>query len=115
VESLVNAFFAAKLARPDVSKALYAVAAELEGNDLVVRLTQRSQLAIVALLQTPPDAHFDDPISAAFVLTTAMVGPVQALLAVDAPPEFQDKVRGHLILAAVSYLRALSGNTAKPG
>lgn len=108
VEALVNAFFAAKMNRPDISKALYAIAAELDGQDLVLRLTQRSQLAIVQLLASASDARFDDPITASFVVTTALVGPVQALLAVDAPVEFQERVRQQLVLAAVSYLRTIA-------
>lgn len=104
VPVLVHTFMAAKFARPDVSKALYSVAAELEGHDLVDRLTQRGQIAVCRLLASIPDARCADVITASFVVTTTMIGPVQMLLSVNAPQPFREKVQAELTELVMRYL-----------
>lgn len=105
VRNLVCAFFAAKMERPDVSRALYSVSAELEGNALVMRYTQQSQTRIVTLLQRIPGLTLSDPITASFLLTTMLIGPTQALLTVNAPSAYIDTVREEAIAMATAYLR----------
>lgn len=107
---LVTAFINAKLRTPESSKALYAVASELGGVEIVARMTQRSQLAICDVLACTSDGQFDDIRSISFVLSTAMVGPVQGLLAMGATPAMAQSVAEHLIRLAVAYLRACSVN-----
>ncbi len=108
VTALVNAFVDAKFTRPDISKALYSVAAELDGHDIVAKLTQRSQLAICELLVAAQDVHFNDAITMSFVIATALIGPVQTMLALDAPQPFQGLVKNHLIILVTSYLKTIS-------
>lgn len=105
VRNLVQAFFEAKLARPDVSRALYAVSAELEGNALVMQYAQRSQVSVVALLQSLPDAVISNPIASSFLMTTVLIGPTQALLSVNAPQDFMDVIREESVKMGVAYLR----------
>ncbi|OUS32430.1 hypothetical protein A9Q99_01020 [Gammaproteobacteria bacterium 45_16_T64] len=106
--NLIKAFFNAKFSHPEASKALYAVASEVEGGQMVTTLMQRSQASICGLLSSASDAHFEDPITATFTVSTAMVGPVQALLAIDAPQQYQDKICSHLCKMSYSYLREIS-------
>lgn len=108
VRNLVRAFFTAKMERPDVSKALYSVSAELEGNALVMRYTQQSQARIIELLQSIPDLNLKDPITTSFLLTTMLIGPTQALLTVDAPESYIDTVCEEAITMALAYLRSIS-------
>ncbi|TNC84639.1 MAG: TetR family transcriptional regulator [Alcanivorax sp.] len=105
VGNLVTAFFAAKMERPDVSKALYSVSAELEGNALVMRYAQQSQTRIVELLQSIPDLKLKDPLTSSFLLTTMLIGPTQALLTMDAPASYVDTVCKEAVSMTVAYLR----------
>jgi AcrR family transcriptional regulator len=102
--AVVQAFFDAKFAEPDSSRALYAVAAEVGGDAVVARLTQRSQLALCEMLATAADRRFADLAPISFVLSTSVVGPVQALLASGAPAEVIDRVRSQLIIMVSAYL-----------
>ncbi|MCG8534285.1 MAG: TetR/AcrR family transcriptional regulator [Pseudomonadales bacterium] len=105
VRNLVTAFFDAKLGQPDVSRALYAVSAELEGNALVMRYSQRTQTSIVAVLQSIPNVGVTDLVTSSFLLTTMLIGPAQALLSVNAPEVFMEKVKEETVAMLVSYLR----------
>ena len=103
--SLVNTFVNAKLSAPDASKALYAVAIELGSADVVTRMTQRSQLALCDMLATAVDVSFGDLRVVSYVLSTALVGPVQGLLHAAAPPMFAQQVKAQLIIMTIAYLR----------
>lgn len=104
-DAVVQAFLAAKFAEPDCSRALYAVAAEVGGDSVVVRLTQRSQLALCEMLATAADRRFDDLVPVSFVMSTAVVGPVQALLGAAAPDSAVDQARKHMVAMMSAYLQ----------
>ena len=108
VNALVKAFFDAKFAHPEMSKALYSIAADIEGNEIVAALMARSQASICELLSSAQDARFTDPITTTFVISTIMVGPVQALLTMDAPKVYQEKVCEQLVKLSYSYLREIA-------
>jgi AcrR family transcriptional regulator len=103
--SLVTAFVDAKLSAPDASKALYAVASELGSADVVARMTQRSQLALCDMLATTADVRFDDLRVVSYMLSTALVGPIQGLLHSAAPPAFAEQVKVQSILMTAAYLQ----------
>jgi AcrR family transcriptional regulator len=103
--SLVGAYIDAKLSRPDASKALYAVANALGSADVVARMTQRSQLALCDTLSTAADVTFGDLRVVSYMLSTALVGPVQGLLNAEAPSAFVHQVKEQLILMTVAYLQ----------
>lgn len=105
VGNLVTAFFDAKMERPDVSRALYSVSAELEGNALVMKYSQKTQASIASVLQSVPDIKIKDLLATSFLLTTMLIGPAQALLTVDAPLVFVDKVQDETVAMIVAYLR----------
>jgi AcrR family transcriptional regulator len=104
VAAVVNAFLEAKLEDPSASKALYAVASELGGAGIVMKMTQRSQLALCDMLATATDAQFADLRIVSYMLTTALIGPVQGLLQPDTPKFFVEEVKQQLIVMAVAYL-----------
>ena len=103
--SLVNTFVNAKLSAPDASKALYAVASELGSADVMARMTQRSQLALCDMLATAADVSFGDLRVVSYVLSTALVGPVQGLLHASVPLMFAQQVKAQLIIMTIAYLR----------
>lgn len=106
--ALVGAFIDAKLRRPEASRALYGVASDLDGAAMVARLTQRTQLAICDMLATAPDVRFGELGPISFILTTALVGPVQALLETVPSPAIVAGVRSHLVAMADAYLHAVA-------
>jgi len=103
-EAVVAAFMKAKFEHVDASRALYAVAAEVGGEAVVVRLTQRVQLALCDMLASASDRRFDDLVSVSFVLSTALVGPVQGLLTIQAPAALVQAVQAQLLTMAQAYL-----------
>ncbi len=111
-DAVVRAFIGAKFAEPDSSRALYAVAAEVGGEAVVVRLTQRSQLALCEMLATAADRRFADLAPISFVLSTSVVGPVQALLASDAHADVVDRIRDQLSIMVSAYLGAVGRGAA---
>jgi AcrR family transcriptional regulator len=105
--SLVNAFVQAKLVAPEASRVLYAVASELGGAGVVDRMTQRSQLALCDMLATAADASFSDLRVVSYMLSTAMIGPVQGLLQTAVPPAVVQQVKEQMVSMTVAYLRHL--------
>ena len=108
VAALVQAFVDAKFAHPQASRALYRVAPDVEGQQMAAALMQRGQAAICGLLASAGDVSFEDTITVALVLSSAMTGPVQALLELEAPPSYRDKLQQHLNQLALGYLRSVA-------
>lgn len=108
VTSVVNAFVEAKLGTPDASKALYAVASELGGDAAAQRMTERSRLALSVMLATAADATFGDLRVVSYMLTTALIGPVQGLLHPSVPSRFVHQVKENLALMALAYLQQVA-------
>lgn len=100
---LVTAFLAAKLRDPRESKALYAVAEERGGAELVARMNARSVAAVGKMLGTAPDARFDDPEMTGRIALGAMVGPIRTLLEGQAPAGFEACLREQLTLLLTGY------------
>ncbi len=105
VKALVHAFIAAKFAHADASRALYLVAPDVECQRMVTSVLQRGQKAICDLLVNVPDIQIADPITMSLILATAMAGPVQALLELNAPPAYRESVQQHLVWLVLGYLR----------
>lgn len=103
--ALVTAFLAAKLRDPGESKALYAVAEERGGAELVARMHTRIVAAIAALLASAPDAHFDDPAMTSMIAFSALMGPVRALLEGHAPAGFEACLEGQLVVLLTAFLQ----------
>ena len=103
--ALVIAFLAAKLKNPEESKALYAVAGERGGPELIVNMQRRTVAAIATMLASAPDAHFDDPAITSAIAFTALAGPVKALLEGHVPANFATCLEGQLVQLLTAYLQ----------
>jgi AcrR family transcriptional regulator len=108
VRLLCDAFVDAKMARVDVSRALYGPSAELDGPAIVKTMTFRAASAVSALAGSLSDARFDNPPMTALFLLTALVGPVQAVLEAGASPELVATLRQNLYALAGGYLHAVA-------
>jgi AcrR family transcriptional regulator len=102
---LTGAFLAVKLRDPKESKALYAVASERGGAALVARMQGRMVEAITAMLESAPDARFDDAAVTAAIALNAMFGPVRAFLEGHASPKFEAGLHGQLVQLLAAYFQ----------
>lgn len=109
--ALVGAFTDAKFVNPDASRVLYTVAPTVGGEEMVARLTQRAQIAICEMLMTTSDRVFHEPHLISYVLSTALVGPVQSLLTIRADRRMIASTRCQLTLMAVGYLDSVGAVT----
>lgn len=112
IEAVCSAFIEAKTRRIDLSQALYFPAREVGGDAMVSEVTQRSQVALVRMLSTATDATFSDLQTPAFVISTALVGPVQAAMEMEKPASAIQSVQPHLIDLCLGYLERIR---LKPG
>jgi len=101
----VTAFLAVKLMDPTASKALYAIAGERGGAELVARINQRVVAAIAAMLATASDAHFADPFLTAAISLSAVVGPVRTLLEGNASAAFEAGLEEQVTRLLRAYLQ----------
>lgn len=107
-QHIVDAFIDAKLARPELSKVLYSISAELDGQAVVAAMMLRSQLALCDLFASNHQAKFRDIKTTSFIVTTALVGPVQAVLTAELPESMQTEVRRQLTSMLIAYLQCSS-------
>lgn len=110
---LVAGFLDAKLRDPAESKALYAVSAERGGPALVAEMHARMSAPIAAMLETAPDAHFEDTRMAASLALNAMVGPVRAFLDGLVAPGFETGLKVELTRLLAAYFASHGPAKAK--
>jgi AcrR family transcriptional regulator len=108
VTATCSAFVDAKTRRLDVSMALYRSGMELESRQIVRAASARSQQALIAMLRTASDRSFDDLNLPALVLTTAMIGPVQACMEARATLTMFDSLKTQLIEMCIGYLERIA-------
>jgi AcrR family transcriptional regulator len=101
------AFVDAKMERPDVSKALYAVAEEHGGAVFVTRARTRTLKAISAMLASASDASPNDLETVSSMFLSAMIASVQNLLETDVSRARIAKVREHVVVLTSAYLAAV--------
>jgi AcrR family transcriptional regulator len=109
-KEMVEAFVNAKMERPDISVALYRVAADLGGPALVKRINQRARKALEAMLQTAPDIESPPDKFAIDIMLAAMAGAMRSLLEAGPSPSTVRKAREQLVLLCQSYMAAATGN-----
>jgi AcrR family transcriptional regulator len=102
--AVATAFVDVKMERPDVSKALYAVAEEHGGAAFVGRATLRGLKAISAMLASACDARPIDLELVSSTFLSAMIGPVRNLLETDVSRARIAKFREHVVLLTSAYL-----------
>jgi len=108
VKEVVEAFVDAKMARADISTALYRIAADIGGPTLVKRTSQRSRKALEAMLRTAPDAVLHQERFAIQAMFAAMAGTTRSVLEAGASPAMVRNLRAHLVLLCQSYMVAVT-------
>jgi AcrR family transcriptional regulator len=106
MKEVVEAFVDAKMARADISTALYRIAAEVGGPALAKLLGQRSQKALEAMLRTAPDVELRQEKFAIQTMFAAMAGTTRSVLEAGASPAMVRNLREHLVLLCQSYMAA---------
>lgn len=105
---LTTTFLAAKLRNLEESKALYAIASERGGAELVARVSPRMVEAIATMLATARDVHFDDPAVVATVALSAILGTMRAVLEGYTPANFGMALERQVTLLLTAYLQSFS-------
>jgi len=106
VKDVVEAFVDAKMARPDISAALYQISANVGGPALVKKALQRQRKAVDAMLQTAPDTEATPDKLTIDIMFAAMGGAMRSVLEAGATPALVRKLREQLVLLCQSYLAA---------
>ena len=106
-QAVAHAFVSAKFAKASASRALYAVASEVQGEQIVARTAQRAQMALCAMLASAHDFVFDDLAMTSFIAATALVGPVQGALSQHHLPHRIEVLERHLGDLLFGYLTAV--------
>lgn len=104
VKGVVAAFVKAKTQNLDESRALYAVALELDSRGYVREVETRNRAALMAMLKTASDAHFDDIAMTTFMFAGALIGPVRLLLESKSPQSILRKFRAQLESLCLAYM-----------
>lgn len=106
IRTVVEAFVDAKLERPDISIALYQIAADVGGPALAKRAGQRSRRALERTLQTAPELETPRDRFAIEIISVAMAGTTRYVLEAGASPAMIRGLRRHLVLLCYSYAAA---------
>jgi len=107
-QAVTSAFIAAKMQRPEVSRALYALPTDDVINSIITKATARGQLAVCNLLGSCADATFQEPDLVASVFSGSLIGPVEMILTGAIPVARVDVFTQHLVHLSIGYLRQVS-------
>jgi len=105
---VVERFVDAKMARADISTALYRISADVGGPELVKRMEARALTALAAMLATSSDVSVKSDRFAVTLMLTSMSGATRSVLETGASPSMVQKLREHLVLLCESYAKALA-------
>lgn len=106
VVALVNTYWEAKTARPEVTRALHRSVAELDNESLIEAFGRRVDAATAAMLASTSDTGFADLQTVNLILLAAVFGTVRHLFERNLPVSEADAVRGQLIQMCVAYLES---------
>lgn len=101
---LCDAFVDAKLRRPDISVALHLPGSEIHKEDLIKEAMARLHVVVADALHAVSDQPPQNPMLASFILMTAVMGPVQAVLDQGAPAEMVEMLKTQLFELSYGYL-----------
>jgi len=105
-EAAVKAYLQVKAKDPEISRALYIVAIELDARGLVEAAIQRAEQAIGGMLSTASDGRVADPHAVARMLFAAIHGTVRMFYERDLPPMLGGEVERQLTTMCCSYVAA---------
>jgi hypothetical protein len=108
IREVVEAFVDAKIARADISVALYKIAPDVGGMALLQRVTQRMRKAIVRMLESAPDTKASPDEFAIQMMLAAMSGAMRSVLETGGSPAMMRKLREHLVALCQSYMAAIT-------
>ena len=103
---VVRRFLEAKLARIDISTALYRISAGIGGPAIVERTSKRCRKALIEVIQTAPDIVLSPDKFAIEMMFAAMSGTTRSVLEAGATPASVCNLRQHLTLLCHSYMLA---------
>jgi AcrR family transcriptional regulator len=103
-EGIVTAFVDIKIREPDVSRALYKIAAEIDTDDLRIGTSKRLQNACSTLLSSATDIEFDNLSDISFTLLTAMNGTMRAFFELGSRAGGIGMLRKQLLALCSGYL-----------
>jgi AcrR family transcriptional regulator len=106
VRTVVEAFVKVKTRNIDASRALYAVASELDARAFVREVESRNRGAFESMLKSASDASFDDVPTTAFMFSAALIGPTRMLLEGHASQSTIRKLRVQIEKLCLSYLQS---------
>jgi len=112
IKEVVEAFVDAKIARADITVALYKIAPDIGGLALVKRVTQRMQKAIVRMLESAPDTTSSPDEFAIQMMLAAMSGAMRSVLEAGGSPAMMRRLREHLVLLCQTYIAAATTQSA---
>ncbi|VFU08466.1 TetR/AcrR family transcriptional regulator [Methylocella tundrae] len=114
-DGLVEAYLDAKTKNLDAARALYAVAAEIDTDDLLGTVARRNQNAVCDVLKSAEDVTFDAPDEVAFTLRATLAGTTRAVLERGATRQELAAMRRELPILCRAYLCARAMRTLAPG
>jgi AcrR family transcriptional regulator len=111
--AVCQAFVDVKMARPEVSRALYQPMAELQGQALLLAIMPRAQAMLTRTLASATDGPVHNADVLGLFLLTGCMGPVQAVLDMGAPPAMVVMLRQHLTAMCRGYLAEAAERSAR--
>lgn len=114
VKALVSAYWQVKMARIDVTRALYRSVVELDNEALIEAFARRVDVATIAMLDSAPDARFSNLTVVNATLLTVIFGTVRSVFERGLPPALAGDVQKQLVKMCVGYLEAARRPPAKP-
>lgn len=104
IKEVVEAFVDAKIARADITVALYKVAPDLCVLALLKRVTQRLRKALARMLESAPDTRTSPDEFAIQMMLAAMSGAMRSVLETGGSAVMMRKMREQLVLLCQSYM-----------
>lgn len=113
VTALVNTFLDTKMRYAATSVALYSVSSDVDGLNIVRKISERSNRAIVAMLESAAEPLTKEARTVADVLQGAMAGISRRLLESSAPDEELPRFRQELVELARAYVSTCCSERAQ--
>jgi hypothetical protein len=110
IKEVMEEFVDAKIARADISVALYKLAPDLGGLALLKRVTQRLRKAIARILESAPDTRTSPDDFAIQMMLGAMSGAMRSVLKTGGSSVMMRKMREHLVLLCGAYMAAATAD-----
>ncbi len=109
IDGVIEAFFAAKFRQRAASSALYAIAADLDGAELVRRLSSRSQAAMIAMLQTSVELRGISLQVPVFLFQASLAAACRGLLEKHLPDLSVKGMQSQISTMVYAYLTTAGG------